>query len=61
MSDLLESKSLATLAHEESVRGLLVRKALDEARQADAAEKRVIEEALQLLLVRFGVDREDSL
>lgn len=60
MSSWLESERLATLAREESVRGLLVRKALKEADQADEAERRTIEKALRLLLERFGAGEEGA-
>lgn len=54
MSGLLESERLATLAREESVRGLLVRNAIEAARGVEGAERRVVEDALQLLLDKFG-------
>ncbi len=60
MSGLLESKRLATLAREESVRGLMIRRAIEEAGQADSAGRRIIENALQLLLERFGTDGEGT-
>jgi hypothetical protein len=51
---LLESAELQALAAEESVRGVLVRKALEEALSADASDRVVLEQALTLLLERFG-------
>lgn len=53
MTRLLGSAHLETLAREESVRGVLVRMALEQAEQADSQELALLEEALQLLLSRF--------
>ena len=53
MSGLLESEHVKSLTREDSVRGELVRTALQEAESADAEELRLLEKSLQLLLGRF--------
>lgn len=53
MTGLLESDQIKALAREESVRGVLVRMALEEAEGADGDELQLLEQALQLLLTRF--------
>ncbi len=53
MTGLLGSAQIETIAREESVRGVLVRKVLKQAERADEHELKLLEEALQLLLERF--------
>ena len=53
MANLLGSTHIETLAREESVRGVLVRMALEQAEQADREELVQLEKALELLLSRF--------
>ncbi len=53
MTNLLGSSDIETLAREESVRGVLVRMALEQAEQADREELVLLEKALELLLSRF--------
>jgi len=55
MTRLLGSAHIETLAHEESVPGVLVRMVLKQAEHADSEEKMLLENALQLLLTRFQV------
>ena len=59
MKRLLDSARIEALAQEESVRGVLVRMALEQAENASSEERVLLENALQLLLTRFqaiGVD-----
>lgn len=60
MTGLLESSDIETLAHEESVRGVLTRMALAEAAQADSREAELLEKALHLLLTRFQAMEGDA-
>lgn len=60
MTRLLGSAHIETLAREESVRGVLVRMALEQAEQADSEELALLENALQLLLTRFQAMGEDA-
>lgn len=53
MNSVLDNEKLVALAREESVRGLIVRQALREAEQADPEQRKVIGQALELLLERF--------
>lgn len=53
MSSLLDSEQVKSLTNEDSVRGELVRTALNDAEGADAQELRLLEKSLQLLLARF--------
>ena len=53
MTNLLGSTRIKALAKEESVRGVLVRMALDQAEHADREEIILLEKSLQLLLTRF--------
>jgi hypothetical protein len=53
MTGLLESAQIESLASEESVRGVLVRRVLKQAELADEHELQLLEAALQLLLERF--------
>lgn len=53
MKGLLESEQIKALVREESVRGYLVRKTLEEAENLSAEEVPCLEKALQLLLERF--------
>ena len=53
MTRLLDSDQIKTLADEQSVRGVLVRMALQEAEGADRDELELLEQALELLLSRF--------
>ena len=53
MKSLLTSEHIQELAHEESVRGVLVRTVLEQAANADDEEQVLLEKALQLLLGRF--------
>jgi hypothetical protein len=60
MTGLLGSAHINALAQEESVRGVLVRMALEQAEQADSeAEVVLLEKALQLLLSRFQALEDD--
>ena len=60
MSGLLESEHVKFLTKEDSVRGELVRTALQEAANADADELRLLEKSLQLLLGRFQAMEGDG-
>ena len=51
--NLLGSAEVEALAKEESVRGVLVRMALDQAEQAGREELVLLNKALELLLSRF--------
>jgi RNA polymerase-interacting CarD/CdnL/TRCF family regulator len=53
MTDLLNNEQILALAQENSVRGTLVRQVLERAEGADAKERQLLEQALQLLLSRF--------
>jgi hypothetical protein len=53
MTRLLDSDQIKALADEQSVRGVLVRMALQEAEGADRDELELLEQALELLLSRF--------
>ena len=53
MTRLLDSDQIKTLADEQSVRGVLVCMALQEAEGADHDELELLEQALELLLSRF--------
>lgn len=53
MTELLNNKQILALAQENSVRGTLVRQVLERAEGADAEERQLLEQALQLLLSRF--------
>lgn len=59
MTGLLDSEQIKALAGEESVRGVLVRMALQEAEGADRDELELLEQALQLLLSRFQAQPGD--
>lgn len=59
MTRLLESTRIETLAREESVRGVLVRMALEQAEHADREELVLLEKALQLLMSRFQAMGKD--
>ena len=59
MTGLLASTRIETLAREESVRGVLVRMALEQAENANGEEMKLLENALQLLLTRFQVMEGD--
>lgn len=60
MSRLLGSAHIEALAREESVRGVLVRMAMEQAESADSEELVLLEDALQLLLSHFQVMGELS-
>ena len=60
MTRLLGSARIETLAKEESVRGVLVRMVMEEAKSADSEELMLLENALQLLLTRFKPLRGDA-
>jgi hypothetical protein len=61
MKSLLASEHILALTKEESVRGVLVRKVLDEAEKAEEEGVMLLEKALQLLLTRFqSMDVEKS-
>jgi hypothetical protein len=60
MTGLLESDQIKILAHEESVRGVLVRLVLEQAESADLDEVKLLEQALQLLLNRFQAMEGDA-
>ncbi len=53
MTGLLDKAQVKSLADEDSVRGALVRRALELAEGADSEDLLVLEKALQLLLERF--------
>ena len=53
MSGFISNEQIIALADEDSVRGVLVRRALKEAEGAEGDELRQLEKALQLLLGRF--------
>ena len=53
MTNLLDKEEIKALASEESVRGVLVQKVLERVKVADDEEARLLEEALELLLMRF--------
>ncbi|MEJ2470270.1 MAG: hypothetical protein P8Y91_03185 [Desulfuromonadales bacterium] len=53
MTELLNNEQILALAQENSVRGTLVRQVLERAEGADAKERQLLEQALQLLLSRF--------
>lgn len=60
MTRLLGSAQLEALAHEESVRGVLIRMVLEQAEQACHEEQELLEDALQLLMQRFQVMEDDT-
>jgi hypothetical protein len=60
MRPLLDSADIETLSREDSVRGVLVRMALEQAEHADSEEKVLLEKALQMLLTRFKVMEDDA-
>ena len=60
MTGLLGSNQIKSLASEESVRGVLVRMVLEQAEGADNNEKKLLEQALQLLLSRFQAIQGDA-
>lgn len=60
MTRLLGSERVASLAKEESVRGVLVRMVLEQSAQADDEEKELLENALELLLDRFNPTDGDA-
>jgi hypothetical protein len=61
MTRLLGSPQIQTLAKEQSVRGVMVRLALEQAEQAvSEVEILQIEKALQLLLKRFQAMGDDA-
>ena len=60
MRSLLGSADIETLSREDSVRGVLVRMALEQAEHADSEEKVLLEKALQMLLTRFKVMEDDA-
>ena len=60
MRPLLGSADIETLSREDSVRGVLVRMALEQAEHADSEEKVLLEKALQMLLTRFKVMEDDA-
>jgi hypothetical protein len=60
MTGLLGSNQIKSLASEESVRGVLVRMVLEQAEGADNDEKKLLEQALQLLLSRFQAIQGDA-
>jgi len=60
MTRLLDDAAIKALAREESVRGSLVRLALEQADGADEHEREILEESLQLLLERFQVVAGDT-
>lgn len=53
MTNLLDKEEIKALASEESVRGVVVKKVLEKVKDADDEETRLLEEALELLLLRF--------
>ena len=53
MTRLLGNAQFEALAREESVRGVLVRMALEQAEHADHEELERLEQALQLLMRKF--------
>lgn len=53
MSRLLDSEHVQSLVAEDSVRGVLVRRALNAAEGCDGEDLHHLEKALQLLLSRF--------
>ena len=61
MTRLLDSAKIETLSREESVRGVLVRMVLEQAKHADSEEVLQLENALQLLLTRFQSLGDDVL
>ena len=60
MRPLLDSADIETLSREDSVRGVFVRMALEQAEHADSEEKVLLEKALQMLLTRFKVMEDDA-
>jgi len=60
MTGLLGSNQIKSLASEESVRGVLVRMVLEQAKGADSDEMKLLEQALQLLLSRFQAIQGDA-
>jgi hypothetical protein len=60
MINLLGSVEIEALAREESVRGVLVRMALNQAEQAGREELVLLEKALELLLSRFQALEDDA-
>lgn len=53
MTGLLGKEHIQALAREDSVRGVLVRRVLKKAEEADTEEILLLEKALSLLLERF--------
>ena len=60
MTRLLGSADIKTLSQEDSVRGVLVRMALEQAEHAGSEETVLLEKALQLLLTRFKAMEGDA-
>lgn len=60
MIRLLGSTHIQDLAKEQSVRGVLVRIAQEQAETADSEELILLEQALELLLLRFQAREDDS-
>jgi hypothetical protein len=60
MMNILDSPEVEALAKEESVRGVLVRMALNQAEQAGREELVQLEKALELLLTRFRALEDDA-
>jgi hypothetical protein len=60
MKNILDSPEVEALAKEESVRGVLVRMALNQAEQAGREELVQLEKALELLLARFRALEDDA-
>ena len=60
MTHLLGSADIEALSREDSVRGVLVRMALEQAEHADSEEMVVLEKALQILLTRFKAMEGDA-
>ena len=58
--DLINNTELERLSTEKSVRGAVVRKALERHAQAEPEQRAVVEKALKLLLDRFEGDREET-
>ena len=60
MTELLNNEQILSLAQENTVRGTLVRQVLERAEGADAEERQLLEQALQLLLSRFQAAERKS-
>lgn len=58
--DLMKDATLEKLSREKSVRGAVVKKAMDRYANAEPEQKAVVEQALKMLLERFESGHEEA-